>query len=170
MITMNYQDLQYRYSKSKKKKNNPTEKKVYPRVSASTWKDYSEWLKEQKLKEELQKKAQNRKKKFKCTNTKTKGSNAVYKPANALKSKDEYQQQLQHPLWLKKRGIILNRDQHKCVQCGSEHDLQVHHTRYTKGKKAWEYPNATLVTLCKKCHTNVHSDLGHKLNPYNKNN
>ena len=84
--------------------------------------------------------------------------------------KEEYQQQLQHPLWLKKRDIILNRDQHKCVQCGSEHKLQVHHTRYTKGKKAWEYPNATLVTLCEVCHTKVHSDPGHKLNPYNKNN
>lgn len=79
--------------------------------------------------------------------------------------KEQYHHQLEHPLWLKKRQIILERDQHKCCLCGSEFNLQVHHTKYHSDKKAWEYPNLTLVTLCKDCHQKVHSDKNNELYP-----
>lgn len=79
--------------------------------------------------------------------------------------KEQYKLQLEHPLWFKKRQTILERDQHKCVLCGSEFNLQVHHTKYHSDKKAWEYPNSTLVTLCKECHQKVHSDKTNELYP-----
>lgn len=81
-----------------------------------------------------------------------------------------YEEQLRDPRWLKKRAHILRRDNYKCVLCGADHDLQVHHTEYKDGKKAWEHPNSVLVTLCKDCHRKVHSNLNHNLNPYRKNN
>ena len=80
--------------------------------------------------------------------------------------REQYHRQLEHPLWLKKRSIILERDNHQCVMCGSKFSLQVHHLRYSEGKKAWEYPNSALVTLCDECHQKVHSDPNHELNPY----
>jgi hypothetical protein len=35
-----------------------------------------------------------------------------------------------HPKWKEKRKEILNRDQHRCVNCQSEKDLQIHHRQY----------------------------------------
>lgn len=85
-------------------------------------------------------------------------------PANTRK--EQYHQDLEHPLWLKKRNVILERDQHQCRICGSNHNLQVHHVKYSPGKRAWEYPNLDLITLCKDCHEKVHQDFNHELNPY----
>ncbi len=34
--------------------------------------------------------------------------------------------------------------------------LNVHHKRYIIGKKAWEYDDSDLVTLCEHCHSKVH--------------
>ena len=86
-----------------------------------------------------------------------------------LSKKELYNQQLKHPLWAKKRLTILKRDEYKCRLCGSKHNLQVHHIKYSKDKKAWEYPNLNLITLCEECHKKVHADLNHDLNPYNQN-
>ena len=84
--------------------------------------------------------------------------------------KEQYHQQLEHPMWEKKRNIILKRDQYQCRLCGSKHNLQVHHIKYSSDKKAWEYPNLDLITLCEECHKKVHADHQHELNPYKKNN
>lgn len=35
-------------------------------------------------------------------------------------------------------------------------DLNVHHKYYIRGCKAWEYDNEALITLCHKCHRDVH--------------
>ena len=82
-----------------------------------------------------------------------------------LTRKEQYIEELKHPMWAKKRNVILKRDNHKCQLCGSENNLCVHHTKYITGNKAWEYPNSTLVTLCKDCHEKVHADRNHKLFP-----
>ena len=37
--------------------------------------------------------------------------------------------------------------------------LQVHHKQYFLGKKAWEYDDEYLVTLCGDCHTKVHENI-----------
>lgn len=59
--------------------------------------------------------------------------------------------------WLKKREEILIRDNHTCIDCGSETQLQVHHTfYYTQFVHPWLYPVESLVTLCGDCHKKRH--------------
>lgn len=79
-------------------------------------------------------------------------------------AKEQYYQDLEHPKWHTKRMVIINRDK-QCAICGSHLNLQVHHTKYIKGKRAWEYPNSTLVTLCRDCHQKVHQYPSHPLYP-----
>jgi len=62
--------------------------------------------------------------------------------------------------WQKKRIKILERDGFTCRMCGHNDQsdtgqLHVHHAYYEKGKKAWEYDDYMLVTLCEKCHKRV---------------
>jgi 5-methylcytosine-specific restriction endonuclease McrA len=64
-----------------------------------------------------------------------------------------YQQQLKHPLWQRKKTIILQRDEFTCQKCSDkETELQVHHLNYRKGRFAWEYDDRELQTLCAECH------------------
>ena len=72
---------------------------------------------------------------------------------------EDYHSQLKDPLWLDKRDSILERDNHTCRACGATDSLQVHHSLYEYGKKAWEYPDFWLITLCNSCHKSVHNDL-----------
>lgn len=68
-----------------------------------------------------------------------------------------YKEQLKHPKWQKKRLEIMNRDNFQCQCCMDKEDtLTVHHKKYIKGKKAWEYPDKLLITLCDDCHQSVH--------------
>lgn len=65
----------------------------------------------------------------------------------------EYSKLLLDPRWQKKRLEILNRDEWTCKNCcNAEETLHVHHCYYEKGKKPWEYPDASLLTLCATCH------------------
>lgn len=64
--------------------------------------------------------------------------------------------------WLSKRTSILERDQYTCIRCGKKcapSELHVHHLNYVRGKKAWEYPDIELITLCKGCHSKEHGIL-----------
>lgn len=70
--------------------------------------------------------------------------------------KGEYKEFLKDGRWQRKRLEIMKRDGFKCKQCGATNDLHVHHLRYFKGRKPWEYSNEDLVTLCGKCHSFVH--------------
>ena len=68
-----------------------------------------------------------------------------------------YADQLKSPLWQKKRKIILDRDEHKCRECGtSGTKLDIHHGYYEKGSMAWEYDDKYLHTLCERCHGDYH--------------
>jgi len=68
-----------------------------------------------------------------------------------------YSQQYLSDEWKTRRELILSRDNHSCVKCGTNQlMLQVHHKRYVKGFKAWEYQDEDLETLCTKCHSNFH--------------
>jgi len=53
----------------------------------------------------------------------------------------------------------------KCALCGSTENLQLHHTFYVKDAfiKPWDYPKDSIVTLCSKCHMNVHFNKKHQL-------
>lgn len=51
--------------------------------------------------------------------------------------------------WQALREVILDRDHRRCVECGSEENLHIHHLTYKH--KGYEQPEE-LVTLCMKCH------------------
>ncbi len=64
-----------------------------------------------------------------------------------------YIELLRDPQWQRKRLEILNRDDFTCQACAEKtKTLHVHHKRYRRGCKPWEYDGADLVTLCEDCH------------------
>lgn len=68
-----------------------------------------------------------------------------------------YSEKLQDPRWQKKRLLIYERDNWKCVECGaSNNTLHVHHKKYFKGANPWDYDDAYLATLCESCHQKEH--------------
>jgi 5-methylcytosine-specific restriction endonuclease McrA len=75
----------------------------------------------------------------------------------------EYGELLQRSEWSQKREVVLKRDGHRCLNCGSENNLQVHHRQYHRHvrtgsyKKPWDYKDQYLITLCFDCHK-----VGHK--------
>ena len=71
-----------------------------------------------------------------------------------------YAELLNRPEWKSRRLEILQRDDNTCKACGSKENLHVHHLKYLKGKNPWESPDTDLVTLCKGCHHNQHSNDG----------
>ena len=77
---------------------------------------------------------------------------------NLFDGKNElsYGEQLSSMEWKIKREYILQRDNFKCVSCGLKDYLEVHHKYYIWGRNVWEYDNEVLVTLCSKCHKNIH--------------
>ncbi|MCM1443612.1 MAG: HNH endonuclease [Muribaculum sp.] len=73
-----------------------------------------------------------------------------------------YGQFLLGPEWREKRRHIIERDNGKCVICGSTEELIVHHKQYhinSKGQKyfPWCYEDKYLITICKKCHIHGHA-------------
>lgn len=67
--------------------------------------------------------------------------------------------------WTKKKKEILIRDDYTCKKCGyklpdgyyHENGLQVHHVIPVTEERALQYDNDNLITLCKRCHAEVHS-------------
>ncbi len=74
-----------------------------------------------------------------------------------------YNELLQTDLWRSKRSSILERDGHKCRNCGGTTHLQVHHRQYHICKVTglriapWDYSAKYLVTLCESCHKAGHN-------------
>lgn len=64
-----------------------------------------------------------------------------------------YSELLKDPRWQKRRLEIFNRDEWKCVECGTiTETLHVHHKKYVYGKMPWEAPDEDLITYCEGCH------------------
>jgi len=80
-----------------------------------------------------------------------------------LENHGTYGGTLLDPRWKTKRQEILKRDNNKCVNCGSEENLQVHHKQYHFSKNLneyrypWEYSDRYLITLCERCHKKGHN-------------
>lgn len=68
----------------------------------------------------------------------------------------KYVDQLKTKEWKDKRDIILFRDNHSCQVCNNKNRLQVHHKEYLPNRYAWEYEDDYLITLCNRCHLNLH--------------
>lgn len=75
-----------------------------------------------------------------------------YELLTGIRMKEGYKD----PRWFEKRDEILCRDGHKCSVCSSIYNLQVHHIYYDSNLPVWDYPNKSLITLCLKCHKDVH--------------
>ena len=64
-----------------------------------------------------------------------------------------YKEQLKSPLWQRRRLEIMERDKFRCLRCGNEKEtLNVHHLYYESGLSPWEYPEWSLITLCRTHH------------------
>lgn len=80
-----------------------------------------------------------------------------YKNLAMLAPKERYEQQLDDVRWKFKADNIRIRDKHECRLCGAKKvQLDVHHIRYIYGREAWDYDDGDLVTLCHKCHEEIH--------------
>jgi len=61
---------------------------------------------------------------------------------------------LKSDAWLRKRYVVLKRDNWRCVFCG-DRATQVHHKKYAKYNIGKE-PIDWLVSVCKSCHDKQH--------------
>lgn len=81
----------------------------------------------------------------------------------AIYDQSQYAEALLSGQWKEKRREILERDLHKCRNCGSSQSLHVHHRQYHKIKlsgewqKPWAYESRFLITLCEDCHSAGHN-------------
>lgn len=65
----------------------------------------------------------------------------------------EYREKLKDPRWQKMRLKIFERDKWTCRNCeDKETSLHIHHIFYESDKDPWDYPENSLITLCKDCH------------------
>lgn len=83
-----------------------------------------------------------------------------------------YRKKLKHnPYWEKVKRKVRIRDNFQCVLCPNKTRLETHHTTYTvSGEsilgKEMEHLEC-LVTVCESCHSNIHKNPNHELNPRN---
>lgn len=71
--------------------------------------------------------------------------------------KERYDQQLKDPRWILKAANVRKRDNYECFLCKAKNtQLDVHHIFYKPGHSAWEYEGIDLITICHKCHEEVH--------------
>ena len=61
---------------------------------------------------------------------------------------------LKSEAWMRKRYVVMKRDNWRCVYCGGLAS-QVHHKKYAKYNIGKE-PIDWLVSVCKSCHDNQH--------------
>jgi 5-methylcytosine-specific restriction endonuclease McrA len=61
--------------------------------------------------------------------------------------------------WKKARTLARQRDRNRCVHCGSDKNLQVHHRVALKNGGA-KYDLANLETVCSGCHAKQHGGYG----------
>lgn len=65
--------------------------------------------------------------------------------------------QYKSPHWQKLRLQVLEAGQWRCANCrDTEKQLHVHHKRYIKGRKIWEYEVSELEVQCVDCHAEAH--------------
>jgi len=68
-----------------------------------------------------------------------------------------YADKFKDPRWQKVRLKKLEGAEWACEKCmDTETMLSVHHKRYIKGRKPWEYEEHDLVVLCQPCHSEEH--------------
>lgn len=70
-----------------------------------------------------------------------------------------FRDQYNHPKWQRKRLECLEAAEYQCQMCyDGESQLQVHHKRYVKNRKVWEYEVDELEVLCDACHQQAQAE------------
>lgn len=64
-----------------------------------------------------------------------------------------YKEYLQSDAWKAKRKAVLIRDGLRCVLCGHEKNLHVHHVTYDR---IYDEDLEDLITVCHVCHSGLH--------------
>ena len=59
--------------------------------------------------------------------------------------------------WKRKRAEILKRDHKQCKICGNTTGLQCHHIVSIDVNDKLKLENPNIITLCQKCHLDVHN-------------
>lgn len=71
----------------------------------------------------------------------------------------EWKDQYKHPSWQRKRLEAMEAAEFTCQRCyDKDTTLNVHHRRYVKGRKVWEYELRELEVLCEPCHEEFHAE------------
>ena len=80
---------------------------------------------------------------------------------NQFMSAKDKKTYLQSDKWRTIRQQVFIRDKYRCQICGTNKSLNCHHISYINlGSESLE----DLTTLCEKCHTNLHNELGYDRN------
>ena len=70
-----------------------------------------------------------------------------------------YAEKLKDPRWNIKRLEVLLKDKYTCRVCYKKNkELHVHHLIYIEDAEPWDYCNDLLLTVCDKCHKNIHEN------------
>lgn len=73
--------------------------------------------------------------------------------------REQYQSELKHPKWQKRRLEVLEYANWRCQLCGDKDTtLHCHHSYYLRGKKPWQYPQGAIIALCETCHGKQHPE------------
>lgn len=75
-------------------------------------------------------------------------------------SNQTYSEKLLGFEWGQKRLRILKRDEFRCISCGADKKLHVHHIVYINGREPWQYRDGDLITYCESCHEWEHEIKG----------
>lgn len=79
-----------------------------------------------------------------------------------------YHENLRSQAWLELSHLLKERAYH-CIVCASTKRLHLHHTFYSDAQYStipWLYPLTSLVTVCRSCHDEIHSDPNWKTNQF----
>lgn len=67
-----------------------------------------------------------------------------------------YSEQLKMPQWKEYRDRVFRKRGYRCELCGSDKNINVHHTFYDPKCYAWDYDIRDVRVLCAKCHEKHH--------------
>lgn len=79
------------------------------------------------------------------------------KAFRVAQSRDKYKYDffLKSAYWQKIRTAVFDRDDNKCVMCGSTEAIQAHHKTYAHHGDEMDFLE-DLITVCTKCHRKIH--------------
>lgn len=69
-----------------------------------------------------------------------------------------YSEKYKDPRWQKRRLEVFERDHWACRLCkATGSTLHAHHLYYVSNRDPWNYPPASIISLCDPCHEKIHT-------------